>query len=478
MALPAMITGFGEQSANYGAAVGQSLAQLGQQVGQQLAMREYQRQASAALPAMQQAYKSAFDKMGQGQYADGYMELLNTNLQYGATTNPFIAQFAEQANQTAKQMESAMWRQAQYGERGGAAGSTATPPQGPSMDLGQFFPGMNIPFGGEAGMEAEFVGEDFTQGTPAQREAQRAADREFRTYEDADRAAAEGLPRQQDITRDELRNNMPEDKRKEFDALPDFEQEAAVASANNDRLPPEQKQAVASESGVTQDSMPKTSELWKDPRLEKYFPDAVGIAKPSEKKELRGTGITFTSRGGVNVSTAPQVTNQEVLDVWDKNKEKLEQALDAMDDANMRKLFEEYKDIFSLRAAAQPEGDEFLVGTEPITKQQYEALLTLSNLPVWSEREYTPMVFKQEAPAPAADDAEAQAAAIFGITAPSEGVPAPTATPTPTPFGERYLTPEERERAMTESIRGGIKSGARAVKRVGERVLRGARAIR
>jgi predicted metal-dependent hydrolase len=96
--------------------------------------------------------------------------------------------------------------------------------------------------------------------------------------------------------------------------------------------------------------------LWKDPRLEKYFPDAVGIAKPSEKKELRGTGITFTSRGGVNVSTAPQVTNQEVLDVWDKNKEKLEQALDAMDDANMRKLFEEYKDIFSLRAAAQPEG--------------------------------------------------------------------------------------------------------------------------
>ena len=132
MALPAMITGFGEQSANYGAAVGQSLAQLGQQVGQQLAMREYQRQASAALPAMQSAYKSAFDKMGQGQYADGYMELLNTNLQYGATTNPFIAQFAEQANQTAKQMESALWRQAQYGGRGGAAGGAGMPAMGPS----------------------------------------------------------------------------------------------------------------------------------------------------------------------------------------------------------------------------------------------------------------------------------------------------------------------------------------------------------
>jgi hypothetical protein len=199
MALPAMITGFGEQSANYGAAVGQSLAQLGQQVGQQLAMREYQRQASAALPAMQQAYKSAFDKMGQGQYADGYMELLNTNLQYGATTNPFIAQFAEQANQTAKQMESAMWRQAQYGERGGPTTPITIPgmrvPTAQELADPNYTPDTTITdvtFDGD--MDARFVGDDMTQGSPAQREAQRAADREYRTYEDADRAAAAGLP--------------------------------------------------------------------------------------------------------------------------------------------------------------------------------------------------------------------------------------------------------------------------------------------
>jgi hypothetical protein len=132
MAIPAMITGFGEQSANYGAAVGQSLAQLGQQVGQQLAMREYQKQASAALPAMQQSYDEAFSKMGTANYLDGYKQLLQTNLQYGSTQNPFLAQYVEQANQTAKQLESAMWRQAQYGGRGGAAGGAGMPAMGPS----------------------------------------------------------------------------------------------------------------------------------------------------------------------------------------------------------------------------------------------------------------------------------------------------------------------------------------------------------
>jgi hypothetical protein len=139
MALPAMITDFGAQQANYGAAVGQSLAQLGQQVGQQLAMREYQKQAAAALPAMQASYKSAFDKMGQGKYADGYMELLNTNLQFGATTNPFIAQFAEQANQTAKQMESALWREAQYNRTTPRGPIPAMGPSGAATAMGRLY---------------------------------------------------------------------------------------------------------------------------------------------------------------------------------------------------------------------------------------------------------------------------------------------------------------------------------------------------
>ena len=90
---------------------------------------------------MRESYKSAFDKMGKGKYADGYMELLDTNLQFGATTNPFIAQFADQANQTAKQMESALYREAQYGGRGVGGGGTlpAMGPSGAATAMGRMY---------------------------------------------------------------------------------------------------------------------------------------------------------------------------------------------------------------------------------------------------------------------------------------------------------------------------------------------------
>jgi hypothetical protein len=102
MAIAEMISSMGQQQANYGAAVGQSLIQLGQQVGQQLAMKEYQRQASAALPAMQQDYTNAFKKIEAGNIAEGYTDILNTSMQYGSTQNPFLMQQIEQANKMGK----------------------------------------------------------------------------------------------------------------------------------------------------------------------------------------------------------------------------------------------------------------------------------------------------------------------------------------------------------------------------------------
>ena len=135
MAIPAMISQFGKQQVKYGAAVGQTLAQLGQQVGQQLAMREYQKQAAAALPGMQASYREAFDKIGKGDYAGGYMQMMDTNLQSGALQNPFLAKYAEQAGAMAelagKQSQSERWRMAQYGGGGvgGGAGLPAATPR-------------------------------------------------------------------------------------------------------------------------------------------------------------------------------------------------------------------------------------------------------------------------------------------------------------------------------------------------------------
>ena len=176
MAIPAMISEMGRQQVNYGAAVGQSLAQLGQQVGQQLAMKEYQRQATAALPAMQASYKQAFDKIGKGDYAGGYMQMMDTNLQSGALQNPFLAKYAEQAGAMAelagKQAQSERWRMAQYG------GVKAQPSRVPTIEEMQ---GREpIDFTTQVS-ETDVIGA--TTGTG-----------ELGTYDDPDVAAAAGLP--------------------------------------------------------------------------------------------------------------------------------------------------------------------------------------------------------------------------------------------------------------------------------------------
>lgn len=123
MALPAMISGYSKQQSERFSNLGQSLAQLGQQVGQQLAMREYQRQATAVLPAMQANYRQAFEDINQGRFADGYMKMMETNLQFGADQNPFLANAAQQATEmlalAGKQEQSEAWRRLQAGGGGG-----------------------------------------------------------------------------------------------------------------------------------------------------------------------------------------------------------------------------------------------------------------------------------------------------------------------------------------------------------------------
>jgi hypothetical protein len=456
-----IMLGTQQQSKNW-SALSNSLGQLGQQIGDNLAMREYQRQYQAALPVIQQTMQAATQKIQAGDFTGGYAEAVG-GLPL-MSQNPLIAQasksYLDSIKGVAEFQQSAMWQKLQQSRMGGGGVSGGGTNTGPVVDAGRFFPGMNVSFnagagdaqGAETGVGMGGVGEGADANQPDYSANPTTEPTDANTIEVIDdsgqalfyppRGLEGGLPSNdqaatpatQQITREMIVNNMPEDKRKEFDALTDFQQEAIVAAVNFDRnLTPEQKQDVVNNSGVTQDAMPETSELWKDPRLEKYFPGAVGIAKPKEKKELLGTGISFSSRGGMNITTAPQVTNQDVLDAWKGaggkigNKEKLEQALDVMDDAKMRKLFDEYKNIFALRAAAQEEGEEFFVGEEQITRRQFDAIVSLSTLPIWSERDYTPMVNQTEAPAAA----PAPAAGGERFPVKQGAVPAPTPTATP-----------------------------------------------
>jgi hypothetical protein len=167
MALPAMISGYSKQQSERFSNLGQSLAQLGQQVGQQLAMQEYQRQATAALPAMQESYRQAFSEMEQGRFADGYMKMLETNMQFGADQNPFLANAAQQANEmfalASKQTQSESWRMQQAG--GGGIPATRIPTTEEIITGG--FSGDDYLSPGSTDQEAQAIDQEAVDALPA-----------------------------------------------------------------------------------------------------------------------------------------------------------------------------------------------------------------------------------------------------------------------------------------------------------------------
>jgi hypothetical protein len=118
--------------------VGESLAKLGQNVGAALAQKEAQNQAQAVLPVLQATYKSAFDKIGQGNLSEGYTDLMNAQLQFGASSNPFIQNMNQQMTAMSKQFADDYLRKSQIeaynnrysgGTSGGGGGGLPAGPQ-------------------------------------------------------------------------------------------------------------------------------------------------------------------------------------------------------------------------------------------------------------------------------------------------------------------------------------------------------------
>ncbi len=110
----------------------QSLANLGQGVGMALAMKAQQKQAAEALPALQESYKNAFGKISRGEIADGYSDLLSASMNPAVAQNPFLSQYATQADQLARSAANAVIQQGfqRGGGGGGGGGGTALPSQG------------------------------------------------------------------------------------------------------------------------------------------------------------------------------------------------------------------------------------------------------------------------------------------------------------------------------------------------------------
>ena len=163
------------QVQNYGipaldySGVGNTLAALGQQVGQQLAAREYQRQAQTAIPALQATYKNAFDKIGQGNLSEGYGDLMDAQLQYGSSTNPFIQNMNQQMAAMSKQFADDYLRKSQieaYNARSTASRtSSGIPAMSPkeAAENALLTPNQNAPM---TGGETETIEIDPQTGQP------------------------------------------------------------------------------------------------------------------------------------------------------------------------------------------------------------------------------------------------------------------------------------------------------------------------
>jgi hypothetical protein len=169
--------------------VGQSLQQLGQQVGQQLAMREYQKQAASALPAMQQQYDSAFNKIKQGDTTGGYMDVLKTNMAFGSTQNPFLLPYINQASQfaedAAKNVLSQGWQKIQAGSGAAGGGAMRSMPttqelSDPNFQLEEDY--INV---GQGMPASQYRGSNL-QGTPEQQAQQAEEQRISQTDPDAE----------------------------------------------------------------------------------------------------------------------------------------------------------------------------------------------------------------------------------------------------------------------------------------------------
>lgn len=326
MAIPSMMAEMGQQSANYGAAVGQSLIALGQQVGQQLATREYQRQAQAALPALQQTYSSALDKIESGNVTEGYRDILNAQLQFGATQNPFLARINEGAAKVAESAADAYMRkfqtQMQYGGRGG----TTTGPM-PGFSPEQFGMGATNQPMSPQGQQGTTGAKPMRGGPMVEPDTMPSGDEEY-VGPDLGQGPAE-IP--------------------EYSARA-IENDAAVASQ------PLEQQAEAAKSYAVTDYDSEKFELVPVEGINKFIPGFLGFRVPKEEWQMKSARML---ESGQVVPSSEFVAPHARKNFYEgpggekpSTQQGAKDAVEAMKDREMTDLFKQFNsDIYALRSA-------------------------------------------------------------------------------------------------------------------------------
>ena len=452
----------------------ENLGRLGQQVGQQLAMREYQKQAAEALPAMQAAYKSAMDDVVAGEVTQGYKKFMDAQFQFGASQNPFIAQANEAAGtifQNASTMyEKQQQRQAQYGGGGGMGGGRGASlldmySGGDQLDVdGGELPidgGFDASVGGEgANLIAEDLGTGFGAGTTGNFAFQ--------------------LPEYQRPS-----------KEIETTANKEFDQYSSGDAASQESY----------RTSVMSPQVPKGTEFVEQPGLNRFkgFEQVTGIFVPKEKAiDFPNYSVRKDGKGAISETLTfnKKTINEE------QRKKSTELAYNDLPTAigrissnqALEKYFIENKvEDLDIGSEKDDLGEvSYYIGVRgdkesrmPIEQDDYISATVIRKLPSTSKTFGAPLAItqvKEQVALAAAQPAAGEKKERFPEKKTAVPSPTPVATPSPEAgipaVNMQTLTPEERERIMSERIRAGLKAGAGAVMRGGEAILQGARAIR
>jgi len=162
-----IMLGTQQQSKNW-SVLSENLGRLGQQVGASLAMREYQKQAAAALPAMQESYRGAMEDINRGSISTGYKKFMDAQFQFGASQNPLIAEANAQAGSIFENATMMLEKQKQrFAQYGGGGGLPATRIPTTEEIITGGFSGDDYISTGSADQEAQAIDQEAVDGLPA-----------------------------------------------------------------------------------------------------------------------------------------------------------------------------------------------------------------------------------------------------------------------------------------------------------------------
>jgi hypothetical protein len=481
-----------QQSKNW-SVLADSIGRLGQQVGASLANREYQKQAAEALPAMQAAYRSAMDDVSRGSVTEGYRKFMDAQFQFGGSQNPFIAQANAQAGDifqnAATMYEKQQQREAQYGG-GGVMKPTYSLPTDEQLQSGEDF--TQDVYQPEGPLPAMRDGMDAYEVDPKTGEPIVNVVAPLPEMEGVDRGTSFGVGavsggldggEQDFISTDELMIPANPPSKEDTQAILDWR-----------ALTPEKQDEVTNEVVVS--DVPKGN--GKVVSFENIpgvpFAGMVGQNKkniPTIKREYTTEGkgkVTKESGGELNDydTAAHNATvigtrisgNKKLMDLFDAaggnwNKVRISQETDEAGEPVNYAFINGQKFDFPL-TSVQIQKD-----TVPEAFGEVQMIEFVKGLPNLAKVNGWKLI---EQKAPAAQPAAGEKKERFPVKNGAAPSPTPAATPSPEAgipaVNMQNLTPEERDRLISERIRAGLGAGVGAAKRVGGAILQGARAIR